>query len=146
MLKRRRVITAIAVTASLTVLCGVGSAKAAGAPHAAPPTAGAQSTPAGSPAASAAAQTAAWRDGALQVNTQELVSRSDLVLQSPPSRQEQSMPLGNGRLGAAVWDADGLTVYSGNQGANLQAMELSIAPRLSRKNCSCWAMTSRRFR
>jgi hypothetical protein len=134
MLKRRRVITAIAVTASLTVLCGVGSAKAAGAPHAAPPTAGAQSTPAGSPAASAAAQTAAWRDGALQVNTQELVSRSDLVLQSPPSRQEQSMPLGNGRLGAAVWDADGFTAQLNRNDTfpDLESAGQLVVPGLSR--------------
>src|SRR4051794_39671446 len=54
-------------------------------------------------------QTVAWRDGALQADAGGVVSRSDLVLQDAPWRPEQSMPLGNGKLGAAVWDHDGLT-------------------------------------
>jgi hypothetical protein len=53
--------------------------------------------------------TTAWRDGALRVDTPGVVSRSDLVLERPPWRSEQSMPLGNGHLGAAVWAADGFT-------------------------------------
>src|SRR3954451_7165512 len=53
--------------------------------------------------------TIAWRGDAMHVDTAGLVSRSDLVLEDPAWREEQSMPLGNGRLGAAVWDRDGLT-------------------------------------
>lgn len=51
----------------------------------------------------------AWRGDSLGVESAGLVSRSDLVLESPAWRAEQSMPLGNGRLGAAVFNRDGLT-------------------------------------
>ncbi|GIF63872.1 hypothetical protein Ais01nite_19070 [Asanoa ishikariensis] len=60
-------------------------------------------------AAPAHQTTSAWRDGALQVDTAGVVSRSDLVLEAPAWRDYQSMPLGNGRLGAAVWAQDGFT-------------------------------------
>lgn len=61
------------------------------------------------PAGAAPPPTTAWRHGALQTDPRGVVSRSDLVLQSPPWQNYQSMPLGNGRLGAAVWSQDGLT-------------------------------------
>ncbi|GLY90292.1 glycosyl hydrolase family 95 catalytic domain-containing protein [Actinoallomurus iriomotensis] len=61
------------------------------------------------PAGAAPPPTTAWRHGALQTDPRGVVSRSDLVLQSPPWQNHQSMPLGNGRLGAAVWSEDGLT-------------------------------------
>ncbi|XVQ83011.1 hypothetical protein ACQP2K_29770 [Microbispora siamensis] len=63
------------------------------------------------PGASTADQktTSAWRDGAFQVDTAAVVSRSDLVLEGPGWRDYQSMPLGNGHLGAAVWSQDGFT-------------------------------------
>jgi hypothetical protein len=51
----------------------------------------------------------AWRDGGLHVDTEGVVSRSDLILEQPAWRDEQSMPLGNGRLGAAVWNRNGFT-------------------------------------
>jgi len=38
-----------------------------------------------------------------------LISRSDIVLARPNGEANQAMPLGNGRLGVAVWSADGLT-------------------------------------
>jgi hypothetical protein len=59
---------------------------------------------------STVSDTTAWRGGQMQVDTPGVVSRSDLVLEDPAWREEQSMPLGNGRLGAAVWNRDGLTV------------------------------------
>ncbi|MDW5593203.1 hypothetical protein VSS74_02560 [Conexibacter stalactiti] len=53
--------------------------------------------------------TSAWKGGELQVDTAGVVSRSDLVLEDPAWHEPQSMPLGNGRLGAAVWSRDGFT-------------------------------------
>lgn len=53
--------------------------------------------------------TSAWKDGELRVDTEGVVSRSDIVLEEPAWREPQSMPLGNGRLGAAVWSRDGFT-------------------------------------
>lgn len=47
--------------------------------------------------------TTAWRDGAFHVDTAGLISRSDVVLAGPAWQSWQSMPLGNGSLGAAVW-------------------------------------------
>ncbi|HEY9127678.1 MAG TPA: glycoside hydrolase, partial [Acidobacteriaceae bacterium] len=38
-----------------------------------------------------------------------VIGRSDIVLERPNLLPAQAMPLGNGRLGAAVWAADGLT-------------------------------------
>ncbi|HTJ29052.1 MAG TPA: hypothetical protein VL346_01040 [Acidobacteriaceae bacterium] len=46
---------------------------------------------------------------AIAVDYAGVVSRSDIVLERPNSQPGQAMPLGNGRLGAAVWAADGLT-------------------------------------
>ncbi|MWA03571.1 glycoside hydrolase [Actinomadura sp. LD22] len=53
------------------------------------------------------ARTTAWRNGALRVDTAGVVSRSDFVLAKPSWESYQSMPLGNGRLGAALWAQDG---------------------------------------
>jgi hypothetical protein len=39
-----------------------------------------------------------------------VVGRSDIVLARPNLLPSQAMPLGNGRLGVAVWSADGMTV------------------------------------
>lgn len=52
----------------------------------------------------------AWRDGRLQVNVADVIGRSDIVLGRPNVDPSQAVPLGNGRLGAAVWAQDGLTV------------------------------------
>ncbi|GIH62876.1 glycosyl hydrolase family 95 catalytic domain-containing protein [Microbispora siamensis] len=85
---------------TMAVAVAVTAAVAAG-----PPALGA------APAASTADQktTSAWRDGAFQVDTAAVVSRSDLVIEGPAWRDYQSMPLGNGHLGAAVWSQDGFT-------------------------------------
>ena len=59
--------------------------------------------------ASAATSTTAWQNGAFSVNTGGVVSRSNIVLGSPNSADTQSLPLGNGSLGAAAWAANGFT-------------------------------------
>ena len=46
---------------------------------------------------------------AITVDHAGVVGRSDIVLAHPNREPNQAMPLGNGRLGAAVWAADGLT-------------------------------------
>jgi glycosyl hydrolase family 95 len=61
------------------------------------------------PVASAAAGTTAWRDGSFVVDTPNLVRRSDVVLGRANPAPADSMALGNGALGAAVWAANGFT-------------------------------------
>jgi hypothetical protein len=46
----------------------------------------------------------------MRVDVAGVVGRSDVVLQQPNLSAKQALPLGNGRLGAAVWAEDGLTV------------------------------------
>src|SRR6185437_17120924 len=53
--------------------------------------------------------TTAWRNSQFNVDTAGFVGRSDIVLQRPNRRPEQAMPLGNGRLGVAVWSEGGFT-------------------------------------
>src|SRR5579875_1152799 len=56
---------------------------------------------------------AAVADAAFAVDAMDsasIVTRSDIVLQRPNLKPEEAMPLGNGRLGLAVWAADGLTI------------------------------------
>ena len=60
-------------------------------------------------APAAAAETTAWSRSGFDADTANLVRRSNVVLERPPALATQSMPLGNGRLGAAVWAADGFT-------------------------------------
>ncbi|MGH3171540.1 MAG: glycosyl hydrolase family 95 catalytic domain-containing protein [Trebonia sp.] len=62
--------------------------------------------PSGSTAAGA---TTAWRGGQFAVNTAAVVGSSDVVLKYPNTLARESMPVGNGALGAAVWSADGMT-------------------------------------
>jgi hypothetical protein len=54
--------------------------------------------------------TTAWKDGRYGIERRSVVERSDIVLERPNTKPSEAMPLGNGRLGAAVWAADGLTV------------------------------------
>jgi alpha-L-fucosidase 2 len=54
--------------------------------------------------------TTAWRNGQFHIDRAALLGGSDVVLKRPNLLPEQAMPLGNGRLGVAVWSADGLTV------------------------------------
>ena len=61
------------------------------------------------PTASAATLTTAWQNGAFQLDHHAVVSRSNIVLGAPNSAATQSLPLGNGSLGAAAWAANGFT-------------------------------------
>lgn len=54
--------------------------------------------------------TTAWQHGQFRVDTAGVIHRSDIVLERPNRDAAEAVPLGNGRLGAAVWSADGLTV------------------------------------
>ncbi|MEU6853098.1 hypothetical protein ABZ901_24605 [Actinacidiphila alni] len=65
--------------------------------------------PAAAPPATAAGPTTAWQNGAFHVDTPNVVRRSNIVLGSPNTAAAQSLPLGNGSLGAAAWAADGFT-------------------------------------
>jgi alpha-L-fucosidase 2 len=55
------------------------------------------------------AATTAWHGGKFQVDTAGVIGRSSIVLGQPNVHPAQAMPLGNGRLGVAVWSEDGLT-------------------------------------
>jgi hypothetical protein len=62
----------------------------------------------------AAQLTTAWQptsggNGQFVVNTPDLVRSSDVVLNDVPAQGKQSMPLGNGVFGAAVWAQKGFT-------------------------------------
>jgi len=54
--------------------------------------------------------TTAWHDQRFNADVGGVVSRSDIVLKHANLRADEAMPLGNGRLGLAVWSEDGLTV------------------------------------
>jgi hypothetical protein len=51
----------------------------------------------------------AWHEGRFHVDVAGVIGRSDIVLGKPNADAAEAMPLGNGRLGVAVWSADGLT-------------------------------------
>ncbi|WP_263381485.1 glycosyl hydrolase family 95 catalytic domain-containing protein [Granulicella arctica] len=53
--------------------------------------------------------TTAWRDGSFHIERKGIVERSDVILQKPNLLPQQAMPLGNGRLGLAVWAENGYT-------------------------------------
>jgi alpha-L-fucosidase 2 len=53
--------------------------------------------------------TTAWHDGKFHVDVAGVLGRSSIILGQPNVEAGQAMPLGNGRLGVALWSADGLT-------------------------------------
>src|ERR1700731_5492235 len=57
----------------------------------------------------ASAQTTAWHNGGFHVDVAGVIGRSDIVLGRANVDAGEALPLGNGRLGVAVWAADGLT-------------------------------------
>jgi alpha-L-fucosidase 2 len=57
----------------------------------------------------AADSTTAWHDGKFQVDVAGVLGRSSIVLGQPNLLRGQAMPLGNGRLGVALWSENGLT-------------------------------------
>jgi Domain of unknown function (DUF5703) len=46
---------------------------------------------------------AAFADSLIQVNRRAQVSRADLNYDTPASRPEEGMPIGNGRMGSLIW-------------------------------------------
>jgi hypothetical protein len=56
------------------------------------------------------AATTAWRNGLFHVNVAHVVSESDIILGRPNTAATEALPLGNGRLGAAIWAANGMTI------------------------------------
>jgi alpha-L-fucosidase 2 len=62
------------------------------------------------PVCRAADATTAWHDQRFNADVGGVVSRSDIVLKHANLRADEAMPLGNGRLGLAVWSQDGLTL------------------------------------
>ena len=59
--------------------------------------------------AAVAGQTTAWSGKDFQIDAPGVVSRSNVILGQPNLLAKQALPMGNGRLGAAVWSADGFT-------------------------------------
>lgn len=57
----------------------------------------------------ASGATTAWKDGRFHVEAPGVVGGSDIVLGRANLEASEAMPLGNGRLGVAIWSADGLT-------------------------------------
>ncbi|MGA8939996.1 MAG: glycoside hydrolase, partial [Acidobacteriaceae bacterium] len=53
--------------------------------------------------------TTAWSHHQFNVNVAGVIGRSNIVLVQPNLKANQAMPLGNGRLGVAVWSASGFT-------------------------------------
>lgn len=64
----------------------------------------------GTPLCQASEATTAWHDQRFNADVVGVVSRSDIVLKHANLRADEAMPLGNGRLGLAVWSEDGLTL------------------------------------
>ena len=54
-------------------------------------------------------ETTAWDQGSFHVDRKNVIARSDIILQKPNESPGTAMPLGNGRLGLAVWAQDGYT-------------------------------------
>jgi alpha-L-fucosidase 2 len=55
------------------------------------------------------ASTTAWKGGHFAVDAAGLLGRSDIVLGQPNTSPFEAMPMGNGRLGLAVWAGGGFT-------------------------------------
>jgi xanthine dehydrogenase YagR molybdenum-binding subunit len=58
---------------------------------------------------------------------EDVLAESPVVVEATYTTATQNHAAMEPHSAVAVWDSDGLTMYSGNQGTNLQAMELSIA-------------------
>lgn len=63
----------------------------------------------GTHAQTASDQSTAWRNGRFHVDTAAVIGRSGIVLGRPNTLAKEAVPLGNGRLGVAVWSAEGFT-------------------------------------
>jgi len=58
---------------------------------------------------------------------EDALQASPVVVEATYSTATQNHAAMEPHSAVAAWDSDGLTVYSGNQGSNLQAMELALA-------------------
>ena len=58
---------------------------------------------------------------------EDTLRASPVVVEATYSTATQNHAAMEPHSAVAAWDSDGLTVYSGNQGSNLQAMELALA-------------------
>ena len=58
---------------------------------------------------------------------EDALRASPVVVEATYSTAPQNHAAMEPHSAVAAWDSDGLTVYSGNQGSNLQAMELALA-------------------
>ncbi|HEY3610981.1 MAG TPA: xanthine dehydrogenase family protein molybdopterin-binding subunit [Pseudonocardiaceae bacterium] len=58
---------------------------------------------------------------------EDVLAESPVVVEATYTTAPQNHAAMEPHSAVAVWDSDGLTVYSGSQGTNLQVMELSIA-------------------
>jgi xanthine dehydrogenase YagR molybdenum-binding subunit len=58
---------------------------------------------------------------------EDALAASPVVVEATYSTATQNHAAMEPHSAVAAWDSDGLTVYSGNQGSNLQAMELALA-------------------
>jgi hypothetical protein len=74
----------------------------------------------------AAAVTASAADSLIQVDRRKLVSRADLVFDTPASRSEEGMPLGNGRMGSLVWTTPSAMHFQINR-VDVHAMDSTTA-------------------
>ncbi len=54
-------------------------------------------------------ETTAWQNGKFHIDVPGVISRSDICLAQPNRKASEAMPLGNGRLGVAVWSENGFT-------------------------------------
>ena len=52
--------------------------------------------------------TTAWHNGKFQVDVAGVIGRSSIILGKPNLDPSQALPVGNGRLGVAVWSENGL--------------------------------------
>lgn len=55
------------------------------------------------------ASTTAWHNGKFEIDVAGVMGRSSIILEKPNLDATQAMPLGNGRVGVAIWSESGFT-------------------------------------
>lgn len=63
----------------------------------------------------ASSLTTAWKNGKFDLDVKNVVARSAIILKRPNLQREESMPLGNGRLGLGVWSQGCFTAQLNRQ-------------------------------
>ncbi|MFA4029418.1 MAG: hypothetical protein GDYSWBUE_000358 [Candidatus Fervidibacterota bacterium] len=85
-----------------------------------------------------------FRNGKMHINFEGLISRNDIVYLSPAKFEFEAMPIGNGRLGAVIWNEEllslqlGHTDYYGIEFPSLCRVHITSEP-------SPWAMSPKEF-